>query len=215
MWCVAELNDEYIERMENILDLYEKPYDSEEPVICIDEKSVQLREDIYRPIPAKPGKVKKVDAEYKRRGTVNIFAAIEPKCGRHGTYVTENRKSKEFAKVVSRIAIAYQDARTIHLVCDNLNTHNRKSLIDFYGIEKGSEIWSRFTVHYTPKHGSWLNQAEIELSMVSNQCLGKNRISDINILRMKVNQWNRDVNKKRVKISWTFTADKAKKTFKY
>ena len=215
MWCVAELNDEYIERMENILDLYEKPYDSEEPMICIDEKSVQLLEDIYKPIPAKPGKIKKVDAEYKRRGTANIFAAIEPKFGRHFTYVTENRKSKEFAKVLSRIAITYQDARTIHLVCDNLNTHNLKSLIDFYDVENGTKIWDRFTVHYTPKHGSWLNQAEIELSIVSNQCFGKNRIPDIDTLRAKVNRWNREVNKKRVTINWRFTTDNAKETFKY
>jgi hypothetical protein len=215
MWCVAELNDEYIERMEDVLDLYETPYDSKKPVVCIDEKSVQLLENIYKPIPAKPGKVKKVDSEYKRCGTANIFAAVEPKFGKHYTYVTENRKSKEFAKVLSRIATAYPDVETIHLVLDNLNTHKQKSLTDFYGVEKGTEIWNRFTIHHTPKHGSWLNQAEIELSMVSNQCLGKNRISDFHSLRMKVQKWNREVNKRKVRINWSFTVDKARDTFKY
>ena len=116
---------------------------------------------------------------------------------------------------MKRISEKYKGVSTIHLVIDNLNTHTQKSLTDFYGEEKGTEIWSRFTVHYTPKHASWLNQAEIEISLYSKQCLGKDRISDINLLRKRTNAWNKIANKKRIKISWKFTTDDARNKFKY
>jgi hypothetical protein len=120
------------------------------------------------------------DNEYKRCGTANVFCAVEPKAGRHFTFPTPDRSAPEFAPVAFHLALQYPEAETIHLVMDNLNIHHRKSMTDFYGAEVGTEIWDCFTVHYTPKHGSWLNQAEIEIGMFSRQCLGKRRIPDPN-----------------------------------
>jgi len=215
MWCVPELDDAYIERMEDVLDVYEKPINEKEPVVCLDEKPIQLLSDKRKGTAAKPGKVAQKDYEYVREGTANVFCAVEPKVGRHFEYVTENRKGSEFAKVINRLSKKYPEANTIHLVIDNLNTHTQKSLTDFYGKEKGCQLWNRFTVHYTPKHASWLNQAEIEISLYSKQCLGKDRIPDIQLLRSRTNAWNKQVNKKRIKISWKFTKEKAKEKFQY
>jgi hypothetical protein len=215
MWCVPELTAEFIERMENILRLYEKPYNKKEPMICFDEKTLQLLSNIREPVPIKPGKCKKIDSEYKRCGTANIFVAVEPKKGNHYLYVTKHRKKKDFAKVIYRIAKKYKNADTIHLVIDNLNIHFMKSLTEFYGYEKGKKIWDHFTVHYTPKHGSWLNQAEIEISMLSNQCLGKVRLDSIEGLRNRVGKWCKIMNKDKVTINWLFTTEKAKDKFKY
>lgn len=212
---MAALTPEYIERMENVLRLYRKPWNPEEPVICLDEKSVQLLEDSR---PAKlggPGKVLKQDSEYIRRGTGNIFCGVEPKDGHHFTWVTKNRKANQFAKIILKIAKAYPKVKTRHLVMDNLNTHCEKSLIGYYGFKKGRALWRKFTVHYTPKHGSWLNQAEIEIGLFSRQCLGKDRIATLKNLKDRANAWNRRVNRKKMKIDWTFTTTKARKKFGY
>lgn len=212
---MAELTPEYIERMEDVLRLYEKPWDPKEPVICLDEKSIQLLEDI-RPVKlAGPGRIGKQDSEYIRRGTGNIFCGVEPQAGRHFTWVTENRQAGAFAKILLRIAKAYPGAKTLHLVMDNLNTHKEKSLTDYYGPWKGKRLWKSFTVHYTPKHGSWLNQAEIEIGLLTRQCLGKDRIACLENLTRRVKAWNRKTNRKQVKINWKFTATKARKTFDY
>ena len=215
MWCIAELSPEFIERMEDVLDLYAKPYNPKETVVCLDEKPVQLVKDARESISGKPGKIKKRDYEYIRAGTANVFCAVEPKGGRHFTYVTKNRKGKEFAKILRRIASHYSHADKVHLVMDNLNTHSQKSLTDFYGEEKGNEIWERFDIHFTPKHASWLDQAEIEIGIYSRQCLGKSRIGHIDELRKKTNSWNKEVNKKKLKINWQFTTTKAREKFKY
>jgi hypothetical protein len=164
MWCIADLNDEYIEKMEDVLEVYERPYDAAEPVVCLDEKPVTLHADIRSVRPAVPGRETRRDSEYERCGTANTFCAVEPKAGRHFTTPTPDRSAFQFARFLCDLAMEYPDAKTIHLVMDNLNTHNRKSLTDAFG-EIGSEIWDRFTIHYTPKHGSWLNQAEIEISL--------------------------------------------------
>jgi hypothetical protein len=215
MWCVAELSADYIQKMEDVLAVYEKPYDPAEPVVCLDEKPVSLHADVRAPIPAKPGVVAKRDNEYKRCGTANVFGVVEPKAGRHFTTATPDRSAFQFAQVVYRLALAYPEAETIHLVMDNLNTHCRKSLTDLYGAEIGGEIWGRFTIHYTPKHGSWLDQAEIELSLFSRQCLGARRISDLRGLQQETRAWNREANRKRTTINWRFTRRKARKTFHY
>lgn len=215
MWCVPELTPEFIERMEDVLNLYEKPYDPQEPVICLDEKPVQLLKDKRLPIPGKPGSVRKKDYEYIRAGTANVFCIVEPKGGRHFTYVTKNRKGKEFAKVLYRLTKHYSHADKIHLVMDNLRTHSLKSVTDFYGIKKGTEIWDKFEIHFTPKHASWLDQAEIEIGIYSRQCLGKERIGNIDELRKKTNLWNKQVNKKKLKINWKFTTKEAREKFKY
>jgi hypothetical protein len=147
MWCVAELNEEYISRMEDLLELYERPQNPEEPVVCLDEKPVTLHADSRPASPAKPGREARRDSEYVRCGTANIFCAVEPKAGRHFTYPTPNRSAVEFAKVIVDLALQYPAARTIHLVLDNLNIHRLKSLTDLLGTQIGGEVWDRFTVH--------------------------------------------------------------------
>lgn len=215
MWCVAELDRNYIERMEDVLAVYEKPYDVAQPVICLDEKPVSLHADVRPPRPAKPGKPARPDNEYKRCGTANVFGALEPKAGRHFTTATPDRCAAQFAQVVSHIVEQYPSARTIHLVMDNLNIHCRKSLVDFLGEREGGDLWDRLAVHYTPKHGSWLNQAEIELSLYSRQCLGKRRIPDLGVLKRETRAWNRKTDRQRTKINWQFTRHKARKLFHY
>jgi len=150
--------------------------------MCLDEKSVALRAEVRPPSPAVSGREARQDSEYKRCGTANIVCAVEPvepKEGRHFTFVTPNRTGLEFAKVICRLALQYPGAKTIHLVVDNLNIHRRKSLNDLLGEKAGGEVWGRFTLHYTPVHGSWLNQAEIEIGIYARQCPGKRHIPSL------------------------------------
>ena len=204
MWCVAELNDDYIKKMEDVLEIYERTYDPQHPVVCLDEKPVTLHADVRPGSPAIPGREARRDNEYERCGTANLFCAVEPKAGRHFAFATPDRSAFEFAQVALELALAYPNATTVHLVMDNLNIHCRKSLIDLYGTELGGEIWDRFTPHYTPKHGSWLNQAEIEISLLSRQCLGARRLPTLKLLRQEVRAWVRRMNHNKVRISWTF-----------
>ena len=215
MWCVAELDRKYVERMEDVLATYEELYQADEPVLCLDERPISLHADVRPPRPASPGKLLRPDNEYKRCGRANVFGVVEPKAGWHFATATPNRFAAQFAQVVSNIAEQYPAAQTIHLVMDNLNIHCRKSLTDAFGDEVGGELWGRFTVHYTPKHGSWLNQAEIELSLNSRQCLGKRRIPDLTTLRRETRAWSRKTNRSRTKVNWTFTGKKARKAFHY
>ena len=144
-----------------------------------------------------------------------MFCAVEPKAGRHFTFVTADRSGVEFAKALFKLAMAYPQAETIHLVMDNLSTHSRKSLTDLCGEEFGGEIWDAFTPHYTPVHGSWLNQAEIEIGLFSRQCLGKRRIEDLAKLRREAAAWNCRVNRERVKIDCRFDRKAARRKFGY
>src|ERR1700761_9463731 len=215
MWCVAELNEEYIEKMESVLETYEQPYDPAEPVVCLDEKPVTLHADVRPASPARPGREARQDNEYERRGTANVFCGVEPKAGRHFTYPTPDRSAVQFAKVVFDLAMQYPEAKTIHLVMDNLNIHRRKSLTDLLGEDLGNEVWSRFTIHYTPTHGSWLNQAEIEIGILSRQCLGTRRIPDLKTLTSEVRAWNRHMNRSRTRINWRFDRKAARRRFGY
>jgi transposase len=215
MWCIAELDDEYIKAMEDVLEVYERPLSAEEPVVCVDEKPVTLHNDVREPLPMKPGSVAKRDNEYERAGTANVFCGIEPQAGVHFTKVTPTRSSLEFADFIQSIANRYPTAQTIHLVMDNLSSHTQKALTDRFGEEEGGALWDRFTVHYTPVHGSWLNQAELEIGLFSKQCLGKRRLGEIRILRTEARAWNRRTNRNRVTINWTFDRKKARKKFKY
>jgi len=215
MWCVPELTEEYISKMEDVLEVYEKAYDPKQPVVCLDEKPVTLHAEVRPPSAAAPGREARRDSEYERCGTANVFCAVEPKAGQHFTYATADRSAVRFSQVLVDLAIQYPDADTIHLVMDNLNIHRRKSLTDLLGEEVGCEVWDRFTVHYTPKHGSWLNQAEIEIGLLSRQCLGTRRIPDLKELRSEVRAWNRDVNRRRTRINWKFNRKAARKKFGY
>jgi DDE superfamily endonuclease len=215
MWCVADLDGEYLRKMEDVLAVYEKPYDAAEPVVCLDEKPISLHADVRPLLPARPGLVAKRDNEYKRCGTANVFCAVEPKAGKHFTIPTPNRSAPELARALNHIIGSYRFARTIHLVMDNLNLHCRKTLTDHFGEERGGYLWSRLTVHYTPKHGSWLNQAEIEISLFARQCLGRRRIPTLELLKREARAWNRTVNRDKVKIDWRFTRTKARLKFGY
>jgi hypothetical protein len=215
MWCVPELSDEYVAKMEDVLETYEQPYNPDEPVVCLDEKPVTLHAEIRPPSAAAPGREARRDSEYKRCGTANIFCAVEPKAGRHFTFPTPDRSAVQFAQVVFKLAMTYPDADTIHLVMDNLNIHSRKSVTDLLGEQVGGEVWDRFTIHHTPTHGSWLNQAEIEIGILSRQCLGTRRIPDLKILRSEVKAWNRQMNRNRTRINWKFDRRAARRQFGY
>jgi transposase len=215
MWCVAELNEEYIARMEDVLAVYEKPLSAREPVVCIDEKPVVLHEEVRPPMAMQPGRIARRDVEYRRCGTANVFCGVQPKAGRYFTKVTNDRSSPEFADYLLDVAARYSEADTIHLVMDNLSSHTRKAAVQRFGAEAGDWLWNRFTVHYTPKHGSWLNQAEIAISLLSRQCLGQRRIADQATLRKEARAWNRRMNRDRVTIRWSFTRKQARKKFDY
>src|SRR5215510_15069964 len=215
MWVVADLDDDYITKMEDVLEIYERPYDPRQPVVCLDEKPITLHADVRPVSPAAPGREARRDNEYERCGNANVFCVVEPKAGRHFTFPTPDRSGFEFAQVAINLALTYPEAKTIHLVLDNLNIHRRKALADVFGAEMATEIWDRFTVHYTPTHGSWLNQAEIEIGMFSRQFLGKRRIPSLKILRSEARAWNRRVNRERVRIAWKFDRKTARRKFGY
>jgi hypothetical protein len=215
MWCIAELDDDYIERMEDVLRLYERPRNRAYPVVCLDERPVSLHAEVRPVRPARPGHVAKRDNEYKRCGVANVFAIVEPMLGRHLNRVTPNRSGREFALAMRDLARAYPRARRIRLVMDNLSTHSAKSLTDCFGQRRGRALWRRFEVHSTPKHGSWLNQAEIELSLLSRQCLGRRRISTLPELRQEVDGWNASANRSKTRIDWKFSRKAARKKFGY
>jgi hypothetical protein len=201
MWVVAELDNDYIAKMEDVLEVYERPYDPQQPVICVDEKPVTLHADVRPTSPAVPGREARRDNEYERCGTANVFCAVEPKAGRHFTFATPDRSGFEFAQVAVSLAMTYSEAKTIHLVMDNLNM--------------ATEVWGRFTTHYTPTHGSWLNQAEIEIGIFSRQCLGNRRIPDLKTLRQEAKAWNRRMNRDCIKINWKFDRRAARRKFRY
>src|SRR5882724_6277941 len=169
MWVVADLNDDYIAKMEDVLEVYERPYDPQQPVICVDEKPVTLHADVRSASPAAPGREARRDSEYERCGTANVFCAVEPKAGRHFTFATLDRSAVQFAQVLFELAMQYPDASTIHLVMDNLNIHRRKSLTVLLGAQGGGEVWNSSPVHYPPTHESWLNRAEIKIGLLSRQ----------------------------------------------
>jgi transposase len=216
MWVIPEVTPEFTSRMEEVLDLYQKPLNPEEPVVCLDERPVVLRGEVRLPKhEGEPGQIKKRDSEYVRCGTANIFCAVEPKAGKHITKTTKRRRGRDFAQMLSKIRLEYPKAKTIHLVMDNLSTHTLKSCTDFYGQERGRALWEGFTPHFTPKHASWLNQAEIEISMMSREALGKDRFPNCWHLRIRVNAWSQRINHEARTIAWKFTTAKARKKLRY
>lgn len=212
MWCIPKLTDEFKERMEDLLDLYAKPFNKKEPVVCFDEKSKQLLADSRIGKGVMPGKIAIRDYEYVRNGTANIFVAVEPKAGKRLTEVTKRRTKQDYAIFIKNLIEKYPHAEIIHLVQDNLNTHNEGSLIVAFGKRKTKQIMRRIKFHPTPKHASWLNMAEIEIGVLSRQCL-KRRISTREKLQREVMSWERQSNKAKRIITWKFTAQKAQKTF--
>jgi len=163
----------------------------------------------------RPGRIARYDSEYKRQGTANVFCGVEPKAGKHFTKATPNRSSPQFADYLVEVAASYPKADTIHLVMDNLSSHRRTAMVQRFGENIGGLLWDRFTVHYTPKHGSWLNQAEIEISLFSRQCLGRRRIPSLPELQQETRAWNWRMNRDHVTINWQFTRSKARRKFGY
>jgi hypothetical protein len=201
--------------MEDVLRLYAKDEDSEEPVLCLDERPVQLHDSARPRIPMRPGADARSDYEYVRQGTANIFCIVEPRAGRRLTHATANRKAPAFARALNKIARRYPVAKTIHLVMDNLSTHTEKALLLTYGAIEGARLWRRFTIHYTPKHASWLDAAEMEASLVSRECLGHRRIGDLDTLQREITAWTKRADRDRRKIDWTFRVDDARRIFRY
>jgi hypothetical protein len=201
--------------MEDVLRLYARPYNSKEPVVAIDERPVVLHDAARAAPPIKPGTTPRADYEYVRKGTANIFCILEVLTGRRLTHATENRKAPALAKALRRIARRYSRARTIHLVADNLNTHSERSLITAFGKVEGRKLWRRFTLHFTPKHASWLNVAEMEAGLVSRECLGSRRIADLETLQREVRAWNVAGDSQRRSIHWKFRVDDARRVFRY
>ena len=198
--------------MEDVLDVYAKPYDKKAPVICLDEKSKQLLADSRPSLPTAKGKIAIQDYEYVRKGTGNIFVAVEPLARKRITQVTRRRTKLGYALFLERLVKNYPKARSIHLVQDNLNTHFLPSLIEAFGVRKAQSLWKKIVPHYTPKHASWLNMAEIEINALSTQCLDR-RLASLEKLHGEVEACTARRNRDRTMIRWTFSREKAKKKF--
>ncbi len=195
--------------MYDVLDLYEKPYDSRYPVIGVDEKPKQLLAESRKTIPITPSHREKSDYEYVRHGTANIFMAVEFKAGKRTTRVTSRRTKRDFAKFIRHLVDrVYPDADCLQLVMDNLNTHNKTAFYEMYGPEEAERILSKIEFHYTPKHASWLNVAEIEIGVMDTECT-RRRVSEKETLRQEVMAWERKRNQQKAKIDWRFTKLKA------
>ena len=209
MWCVGVLNEQYRERMYDLLRLYARPFKPTEPVVCLDEKSTQLLACDRVSLPMKPGVALRQDYEYVRRGTCNLFVAIEPKGGQRTVAVTAHRGKIDFvAFVEDLVEQVYGSARRIHLVLDNLNTHFIKCFEDVLGKSAATRLLKRVQFHYTPKHASWLNMAEIEIGILTQQCLDR-RITDRAALSLEVKAWQRDHNARGRTIQWSFSRQRA------
>jgi len=208
MWCIQEIDAAYRVCMYDVLDLYEEPYDPSRPLICLDEKPKQLLSDKKKPLPMRPGVPERYDWEYVREGTANIFVAVEFKAGRRITQVTPRRAMTDFALFLRMVVDQYPDADLIRVVMDNLSTHKEKALIEAFGLTEAETIMGRVEFHYTPRHGSWLNAAEIEIGVMHTECTDR-RIGDLGTLAREVGAWTRRRNLARDTIDWRFTREKA------
>ena len=209
MWCITAITPEYRKRMYKLLTLYSLSHHKDYPVVCVDEKSKQLIEDARKSIPLKPGSPAKYDGEYRRKGTRNIFVAVEPLAGRRRIKVTLQRKKTDFAHFIKElIDQEYRQAKKVRLVLDNLNTHFAGSFYETFPKKEADRILRKIDFYYTPKHGSWLNMAEIEINMMDRECLAR-RIGEAKVLKREIACWSRQRNKAKKKIQWTFTRKKA------
>lgn len=196
--------------MEDVLDVYHRSYDRQRPVVCMDEASKQLVGEVRQPLPTRPGQIEKYDSEYTRLGTTNIFMAIEPLAGQRRVQVTDRRTMVDWAHFVRYLLDdVYPEARQIVLVMDNLNTHSIGSLYEAFDAETARSLAARLEIHFTPKHGSWLNMAEIELSILCRQCLDR-RIESKQKMAQEIAAWERQRNSAHSTIDWQFTTAKAR-----
>lgn len=196
--------------MEDVLDVYTRPYDSKRPVVCMDETSKQMIQETRMPVAASPGQPERVDHEYRRNGVANIFMLGEPLTGQCQTEVTERRTKTDWARFIEQMVdVHYPKAEKIVLVMDNLNTHAKASLYEAFEPAKAKRIADKLEIHHTPKHASWLNIAEIMLRLLAGQCLDR-RIGDFPALASEIEHWNRKHNQSSKPVDWQFTTDKAR-----
>jgi len=196
--------------MEDVLDVYARPYDEARRVVCVDEDGKQLIGDVREPLPVRPGSPATQDYEYERGGMANLFMAFEPLAGRRHVEATERKTAADFARFLRVVSDElYPDAEKVVLVCDNLNTHTPAALYEAFEPAEARRLAGRFEWHYTPKHGSWLNTAEVELAALSKQCLGR-RIGSLEELQREVSAWEEERNEAEVGVNWQFTTAKAR-----
>ena len=210
-WVIPpKVSAAFVAPMEDVLDVYEKPYDPAYPVVCVDEGGKQLIGEVREPMPVRPGSPAKQDSEYTRGGMANLFMAFEPLAGKRHVEVTARKTSIDFAHFMKQLANEhYPDARKIVLVCDNLSTHSPAALYEAFEPEEARRLVQRFEWHYTPRHGSWLNVAEMELSVLARQCLDR-RIPDLPVLAKEAAAWEAQRNAAQVKVHWQFTTADAR-----
>jgi transposase len=210
MWCIPKVDGTYVARMEDVLDLYAEPADPKRPVVCFDETPTQLIGEVRLPIPARPGQPERYDYEYRRNGTANLFMFLDAhKSWRH-VKVTEQRTAQDFAACMRDLTdLHYPDADLIRVVQDNLSTHTAGALYDTFPAPEAHRILQRLEFHYTPKHASWLNMAEIEISVLNGQCLDR-RIGERDVLNAEIEAWERQRNASGARIHWRFTTEKAR-----
>jgi len=204
-----EQNAEFVCAMEDVIEVYQRPYNPRRPVVCFDEQSKQLTKEARQPISAAPGRPQRVDCEYERNGTANLFLWFEPLAGQRHVKVTDRRTTRDFAEAIRDLIESYPDAEKIVLVMDNLNTHKPASLYDAFPPDEARRLIARLEIHYTPKHGSWLNMAETELSTLTKQCLNR-RIPDKETLVTEVTAWEHTRNTARCRVDWQFTTHDAR-----
>ena len=195
--------------MEKVLDVYRRPYNASLPVVCMDETPRQLIRETRTPVPARPGQPERHDYEYERCGVCNVFMACEPLAGKRMTKVTERKTKSDWAHFLHDIAERYTRAKRITLVMDNLNTHSPGALYLAFPPDQAKALWDRFEFVYTPKHGSWLNVAEIELNVMIRQCLGR-RIDSVQEIQAEVLAWQGHRDQLQAKVNWHFTAEDAR-----
>jgi hypothetical protein len=205
-----EHNADFVAPMEDVLDLYQRPYDPRYPLVNMDEKPVQLIQETRTPLPAQPGKPLRYDYEYERGGTANVFLCTEPLTGWRTIDISAQRTAVDWAHQIKHLLDdCYPKADKVILVCDNLNTHKVASLYEAFAPPEARRLARRLEIHYTPKHGSWLNIAEIELSVLTKQCLNR-RIATIEMLQQETKAWEHERNAKQTGVDWQFTTEDAR-----
>jgi transposase len=211
MWCIPpNANAEFVWRMEDVLEVYKRPYDPLRPIVCMDETSKQLIGETRLPVDAAPGQPRRVDYEYERKGVADLFLFFEPLRGWRRVWIAPQRRKVEWAWFVKQLLDDhYPQAQRVVLVCDNLNTHTGGALYEAFPPAEAKRLWDRLEIHYTPKHGSWLNMAETELSALAGQCLNR-RIEEVAALRREVEAWEAERNRREAKVRWRFTTEDAR-----
>jgi transposase len=210
MWCIPQVDADYVARMEDVLDLYAEAPDPKRPVVCFDESPIQLIGEVRQPIPAEPGQIERYDCEYRRNGTANLFVFLDVNRPWRKVKVTERRAAEDFAACMRELTdVHYPGAERIRVVLDNLSTHSAGALYQAFPADEARRVLRRLEFHYAPKHASWLNMVEIEISVLASQCLDR-RIDSYTRLVAEIAAWEKRRNAERARVNWMFTTEKAR-----